>query len=108
MKNLIAELRRRLNVTKRQKSGAIDVSEPSSATSLVQNQDFDLAKIPPCPKCKSAEVAKIVYGKPALTRQVIEGLESGKIISGGCMIQQGAPEWHCNRCNKDFGRLHNR
>lgn len=72
---------------------------------FIQNQDFDLNKKTPCPYCRSENVAKMIYGKPALTRQIIEGLESGSIVSGGCMIHGGAPEWHCNSCKRDFGHL---
>jgi len=72
---------------------------------FLANQDFDLTPLPPCPKCNSQEVAKMLYGKPALTKQIIEGLESGKIISGGCLIHGGVPQWHCNKCNHDFGHL---
>lgn len=80
--------------------------QPSlAAENFVQNQDFDLSKVPTCPHCQSKDVAKMIYGKPALTRQIIEGLESGKIISGGCMLHGGAPEWHCNSCRRDFGHL---
>ena len=70
---------------------------------FVNNGHFDPTQIPSCPTCQSADVAKILYGKPPLTRQILAGLESGKIISGGCMIHSGAPEWHCHNCQNDFG-----
>ena len=72
---------------------------------IFQNQDFDLSVTPCCPHCSSANVAKMIYGKPTLTRQMIEGLETGKIISAGCMIHGGAPEWHCYSCKRDFGHI---
>ena len=97
LRNLLDSLNRRSNPELFSKA-----SLPPDA--LVPNQDFDLSKPPPCPACKTTDVAKIVYGKPALTRQVLEGLESGRIISGGCQIHNGAPGWHCNRCNQDFAR----
>jgi hypothetical protein len=67
--------------------------------------NFDLDNIPPCPVCASTDVAIFIYGKPPLRKVILEGLESGKIISGGCMIRRTAPKWHCYNCNKDFGRL---
>ncbi len=76
-----------------------------AAEALVHNQAFDPSKTPRCPHCHKDDVSKMIYGKPALNRQIIEGLESGRIISGGCMIHGGAPEWHCNQCNRDFGHL---
>ena len=72
---------------------------------LLANQDFDLDQIPPCPHCASDEVAIIIYGKPALNRQILTGLESGQIISGGCLVHGGAPRWHCNHCQQDFGHV---
>jgi len=66
---------------------------------------FDLDNIPPCPTCGSDNVAIFIYGKPPLERAILEGLESGKIISGGCMIRVTAPKWHCYQCKNDFGRL---
>jgi hypothetical protein len=67
--------------------------------------NFDLDDIPPCPVCGSNDVAIFIYGKPPLKSFILEGLESGKIISGGCMIRRTAPKWHCYDCNNDFGRL---
>jgi hypothetical protein len=89
----------------KQTRSSLGEAESLAAENFIQNQDFDLSKAPPCPHCHSPEVAKMIYGKPALTRQIIEGLESGKIVSGGCMIHGGAPEWHCNNCNREFGHL---
>ena len=73
--------------------------------SFVLGKDFDFDSIPPCPACKSSQVAVFIYGKPRLSRVIVEGFESGKFISGGCMIRETAPKWHCYDCNKDFGRL---
>jgi len=71
----------------------------------VLDDSFDFDSVSACPTCGSNNVAIYVYGKPPLSRRMVEGLESGKIISGGCMIRKTAPKWHCHNCNKDFGRL---
>ncbi len=71
----------------------------------IENSYFDLDNTPPCPTCGSDDVAIFVYGKPQMDKVTLEGLESGKIISGGCMIRKTAPKWHCYNCNNDFGRL---
>ncbi len=86
--------------------GAARKPDPG-ATSITasRNQDFDPAGYPHCPFCDSDKVGKIVYGKPALTRQILHGLDSGQIIAGGCLLQRDAPEWHCRQCKKDFGRI---
>lgn len=72
---------------------------------FILDDNFDLNTVPACPACASKNVATFVYGKPRLNRIIVEGFESGKIISGGCMIRKTAPKWHCHNCNKDFGRL---
>jgi SAM-dependent methyltransferase len=66
-------------------------------------QNFNLRAAPPCPRCQSQQVAKILYGNPPLTREILAGLEAGKIISGGCMLHGGAPQWHCHQCQHSFG-----
>jgi hypothetical protein len=71
----------------------------------IPENNFDLDNIPPCPNCASTDVAVFIYGKPPLKSVILDGLESGKIISGGCMIRRTAPKWHCYSCNNDFGRL---
>ncbi|NOQ41685.1 MAG: hypothetical protein GQ563_04195 [Desulfuromusa sp.] len=72
---------------------------------FILDDNFGFDSVPPCPACASNNVAIFVYGKPRLSRIIVEGFESGKIISGGCMIRKTAPKWHCYNCNKDFGRL---
>ncbi len=75
------------------------------AAGVMLQDDVTFDGIPPCPRCKATDVARIIYGKPPLTRQILEGLESGRLVSGGCLVHQGAPAWRCNRCNRDFGQL---
>lgn len=70
---------------------------------FADNFDFDLDAFPNCPDCGSNEVARMLYGKPALSRKILTGLESGKLISAGCVVHGGAPEWHCQKCLTDFG-----
>jgi hypothetical protein len=66
---------------------------------------------PPCPSCGSRDVARIVYGHPwpkphpddsgeaaERARALWEGVESGRIVLGGCCIFPNAPEWHCHPC----------
>lgn len=81
----------------------VATGEEANHTALDNSFDFD--SVSACPACGSNNVAIYVYGKPQLSRRMVEGLESGKIISGGCMIRKTAPKWHCRHCNKDFGRL---
>ena len=103
--DIIGKLRRLLNRQRPpRQTGSVD-QQALPTDLMLQNQDFDLHLSRPCPHCKATDVARILYGKPALTRQILEGLETGKIISGGCLIHPAAPQWHCNLCNTDFGQL---
>ncbi len=77
----------------------------SSHRTASRNQEFSFADYPRCPVCGSDKIGKFVYGKPALTRHILLGLETGQIISAGCILQRGAPQWHCHDCRSDFGRL---
>ena len=77
----------------------------SAPENFVVDENFVMSSHPPCPACGSDNIAIYVYGKPLLTRDIIAAFESGRIISGGCMIRQQAPKWHCNKCSTDFGHL---
>ena len=35
--------------------------------------------------------------------ELLKEVDSGKIILGGCIILEGAPKYHCNDCDEDFG-----
>lgn len=58
-----------------------------------------------CPYCKSNNVAEILYGMPAFTKKLEKDLESKKIILGGCCISNDSPQYHCNDCGKEWGKL---
>ena len=58
-----------------------------------------------CPRCKSDNVARIQWGLPAFTEELERGLESGRVILGGCCISPDSPELHCNDCGAEFGHL---
>ena len=99
LKNLLPRLsfRRRFSAAKQ-----IALSAPGN---FVVDKNFILDTHPPCPACGSDNISIYVYGKPLLTRDIIAALESGRIISGGCMIRRQAPKWHCNDCGADYGHL---
>lgn len=44
-----------------------------------------------------------MYGLPVFSDELLKEVDSGKIILGGCIIMEGAPKYHCNDCNEDFG-----
>ena len=55
-----------------------------------------------CPKCKSLNVVSIIYGMPA--PELAEDAEKGNVILGGCVIHEDAREYHCKKCNHEWGK----
>ena len=53
-----------------------------------------------CPHCNSTNIAEILYGMPAFSKELDKELKTGKIALGGCMITDEAPLFQCNECKK--------
>ena len=53
-----------------------------------------------CPSCGSTRIAKIVWGLPDFTEELIKKLDDGKIVLGGCM--PGGADYECKVCGKRF------
>jgi hypothetical protein len=53
-----------------------------------------------CSCCGSEEILPIIYGYP--NDLTIAESEQGVAILGGCMVWEGMPVWHCNKCEMDF------
>jgi len=49
-----------------------------------------------CPNCNGTNHAKIIYGLIADMRKAEELIKKGKIVRGGCTIDD--LEWKCNDC----------
>jgi len=60
-------------------------------------------KHPNCPKCKSANVALIVYGYVVNMGECQKDIEDGTIVLGGCCTDEDSPCWMCNDCMFEFG-----
>lgn len=60
---------------------------------------------PVCPKCNSSNVAKIMYGYPAFDEEFEKEVAEGRVFLGGCCIEDKMPEYHCNACGKEFGKI---
>lgn len=58
---------------------------------------------PKCPECGSENIAEILWGEPAFSKELEHDLETGRIVLGGCCITGEDPEWHCNDCGCEFG-----
>lgn len=55
---------------------------------------------PPCPSCNSERVVPIVFGYPGPA--MLDQMEAGKIMLGGCLVDEDNPEWHCKDCEHDW------
>ena len=67
-----------------------------------------MARIPKspksCEKCGSDQIAYVAYGlitNPG--REFKKALAAGEVVRGGCMIQEGFPEWRCRNCLNTWG-----
>ena len=52
-----------------------------------------------CPQCGSKSVLEIVYGMPEPS--LFEDAEQGKVILGGCCIEEGQANYGCGTCDWD-------
>ncbi len=58
-----------------------------------------------CPRCGSIDVARILWGRHAFTKELERDLRSGKIVLGGCCITPKSAKYHCNDCGAEFGTI---
>ena len=59
---------------------------------------------PPCPLCKSNNVAWIFWGYPADMDWYLKAIDDNEIVGGGCCISDNDPEWRCNECGNQWGK----
>mgnify|MGYP006118145255 CR=1 FL=1 len=58
-----------------------------------------------CPKChEEGSIVKIEYGYPG--EKMREDYESGEIRLGGCTIEDSNPDYHCNKCDNEWGKTY--
>lgn len=63
-----------------------------------------MSKIPKqCPKCGAKSIAEILYGLPDFDEELNSDLKEGRLVLGGCIVSDDAPQWHCNECRHEFG-----
>lgn len=52
-----------------------------------------------CPKCRSDDIANILFGYPRYTEKLQNELNSGHLVLGGCSINEDfQPDFYCNHC----------
>ena len=57
-----------------------------------------------CPTCKSAHIARVLMGMPAFDKKLEKDLEDGKVILGGCLVDDSEPDYYCNDCKHQWRR----
>ena len=58
-----------------------------------------------CPKCDSTDIVPIVYGYPG--PELMEDSALRKVELGGCVIEENAPDRHCNDCEHQWIKTSN-
>ena len=54
-----------------------------------------------CPSCNiSGHVVPIIYGMP--NEKAIQKQDKGNAILGGCLMEEGAPKYHCKDCEFEW------
>jgi len=52
-----------------------------------------------CPRCQARSLAFILYGMPDLSDAALQReLKAGKIVLGGCLVDDRNPQWQCCKC----------
>ena len=74
---------------------------------VVRNADAQIK----CPRCGSSNTARYLYGMPAFSEELDRDLKSGKVVLGGCcindieiggrMVRLDSMRF-CNECRRDF------
>lgn len=57
-----------------------------------------------CPVCNSKRIADIQYGEPCSDKELSEQEMKGKVIIGGCCINDDSPSWRCYNCEQNLHR----
>lgn len=55
-----------------------------------------------CPKCGGNDIAIILWGLPAFSKELEEKVKRKKIVFGGCMVSGNDPKLECNDCGYRF------
>ena len=55
-----------------------------------------------CPECGSRKIAKVLYGLPDFTDELVANLEAGEIVLDGCLINSYPYKYECKGCGIRF------
>lgn len=89
-----------------EKIEGVKMSEDREDNSVSQNKRVTLVGVRHnCPQCQSRDVARILRGLPAYSREMQRELDAGELTLGGCLISEGSPLCACNACGRRFGPI---
>ncbi len=57
-----------------------------------------------CPACGGGLVARIFRGMPAYDQKLLDDLDAGRIVLGGCVMTNDDPSWQCTQCGQKIYR----
>lgn len=59
-----------------------------------------------CPRCKSRNVATILYGYRVIDDELEKELKEGRTVLGGCVVRGDGsdPRQMCHDCENEWGR----
>ena len=89
-----------------EQAGVIDDDNPDNSDQLIREADTQIINLDQhtrCPACDSGDIAQILYGLPAIDREMERLLKEKKITFGGCAEDDTQPRWLCNQCHHKFG-----
>ena len=55
-----------------------------------------------CPECGSTKIARIEYGNLPGTPELLQGLDDGTIVVGGCCMTGFDASWQCQSCHTEI------
>jgi hypothetical protein len=67
-----------------------------------QERTTEAGRARACPRCRSRDVAEIVYGYPMWDDTWEANTRAGEWAVGGCVVSPGQPDFRCNVCRALF------
>ena len=55
-----------------------------------------------CPNCGSYELARLLWGMPAVNEELAKDIADGKIILAGCLLGSKMPRYSCKKCGNNI------
>lgn len=55
-----------------------------------------------CPVCGSNRIADILYGLRMFSEKLMQEINAGKVVLGGCCLGEDDPAWQCADCGSAF------